>query len=57
MLALHEIMHAMGFGHVTDFTSIMYPQGITNGAGSLSAGDIDGLRTMYPSNPCPAIPD
>jgi len=57
VLAIHEIMHAMGFGHVTDFTSIMYPQGITNGAGSLSAGDIDGLRTMYPSNPCPAIPD
>jgi len=57
VLAIHEIMHAMGFGHVTDFTSIMYPQGLTNGAGSLSAGDIEGLRTMYPSNPCPPIPD
>lgn len=57
VLAIHEIMHAMGFGHVTDFTSIMYPQGLTNGAGALSAGDIEGLRTMYPSNPCPAIPD
>jgi len=56
-LVVHEVMHAMGFGHVEDFTSIMYPQSIGNGAGQLSAGDLEGLRTMYPSNPCPLIPD
>jgi hypothetical protein len=56
-LVIHEAMHAMGFGHVSDYTSIMYPQSLNNGAGQLSAGDIDGLRTLYPSNPCPAIPD
>ena len=57
VLVMHEAMHAMGFGHVSDYTSIMYPQSLNNGAGQLSAGDIDGLRTMYPSNPCPVIPD
>lgn len=56
-LVVHEVMHALGFGHVEDFTSIMYPQSIGNGAGQLSAGDLEGLRTMYPSNPCPLIPD
>jgi hypothetical protein len=56
-LVTHEIMHAMGFAHVEDFTSIMYPQSIGNGAGQLSAGDLEGLSTMYGSLPCPAIPD
>jgi hypothetical protein len=56
-LVTHEVMHALGFGHVEDFTSIMYPQSIGNGAGQLSAGDLEGLRTMYPSSPCPLIPD
>ncbi|MHB1065738.1 MAG: matrixin family metalloprotease, partial [Georgenia sp.] len=56
-LVMHEAMHAMGFDHVSDFTSIMHSQILNNGAGQLSAGDIDGLRTLYPSNPCPAIPD
>lgn len=56
-LVVHEVMHALGFGHVEDFTSIMYPQSIGNGAGQLSAGDLEGLRTMYPSSPCPLIPD
>jgi len=52
-LVTHEVMHALGFGHVEDFTSIMYPQSIGNGAGELSAGDLEGLRTMYPSDSCP----
>lgn len=56
-LVTHEIMHAMGFAHVEDFTSIMYPQSIGNGAGQLSAGDLEGLATMYGSLPCPLIPD
>lgn len=56
-LVTHEIMHAMGFAHVEDFTSIMYPQSIGNGAGQLSAGDLEGLAAMYGSLPCPLIPD
>lgn len=56
-LVTHEVMHALGFGHVEDFTSIMYPQSIGNGAGQLSAGDLEGLAVMYGSQPCPLIPD
>lgn len=56
-LVTHEVMHAMGFAHVEDFTSIMYPQSIGNGAGQLSAGDLEGLAAMYGSLPCPLIPD
>jgi len=56
-LVTHEVMHALGFGHVEDFTSIMYPQSIGNGAGQLSAGDLEGLAAMYGSLPCPLIPD
>ena len=35
----------------------MYPQSIGNGAGQLSAGDLEGLAAMYGSLPCPLIPD
>jgi hypothetical protein len=56
-LVVHEAMHAMGFDHVEDFTSIMYPQGgIPNNRGELSAGDIAGLNTMYLNNPCTVTP-
>ena len=52
-LAIHESMHAMGFGHVTDFTSIMYPQGgLPNNRGQFSSGDLAGLKTMYLNRPC-----
>ena len=45
-LVVHEVMHAMGFDHVKDFTSIMYPQGaIPNNRGNLSSGDIAGLKS------------
>ena len=56
VLVIHEVMHAMGFDHVEDFTSIMYPQGgIPNNRGEFSAGDLAGLRTLYLDNPCPTI--
>lgn len=56
VLVIHEVMHAMGFDHVEDFTSVMYPQGgIPNNRGDFSAGDLAGLRTMYLDNPCPTI--
>lgn len=52
-LVIHEVMHAMGFDHVEDFTSIMYPQGgVPNNQGQLSSGDIAGLRAMYLDQPC-----
>ena len=55
-LALHETMHAMGFGHVTDFTSIMYPQGgLPNNQGKFSPGDLAGLQTLYLSRPCGTV--
>lgn len=57
-LVVHEAMHAMGFDHVEDFTSIMYPQGgIPNNRGELSAGDIAGLNTMYLNQPCTPATD
>lgn len=49
-LVVHEVMHAMGVGHVNDRTSVMNPVG---GAIAFNAGDIDALRTMYKNNPCP----
>lgn len=60
-LAIHESMHALGFGHVQDFTSLMYPQGgLPNNQGRFSPGDIAGLRAMYLDRPCgtaaPATP-
>jgi len=54
-LVIHEVMHALGFGHVDDVTSMMYPQGNDNSnAGILNPKDREGLRTMYLNNPCPA---
>lgn len=53
-LVIHEVMHALGFGHVNDITSMMYPQGNDNSnAGILNPTDREGLRTMYLNNPCP----
>ncbi len=48
-LVVHETMHAIGFDHVADETSIMNP--ITT-AHALNAGDLDGLHTMYPTAAC-----
>jgi hypothetical protein len=56
-LVIHEVMHVLGFDHVEDYTSIMYPQSIGTGAGQLSAGDIAGLHAMYLDHTCPLIPD
>lgn len=54
-LVIHEVMHALGFGHVNDITSMMFPQGNDNSnAGILNPADREGLRTMYLNNPCPA---
>ncbi len=49
-LVVHEVMHAIGLGHVNDRSSVMNPVG---GAIAFNAGDLDGLHTMYRNNPCP----
>lgn len=49
-LVVHEVMHAIGIGHVNDRTSVMNPVG---GAIAFNAGDLEGLRTLYKNNPCP----
>ena len=49
-LVVHEVMHAIGFGHVNDVTAVMNPVG---GATAFNAGDIEGLHTLYKNNPCP----
>lgn len=48
-LVVHETMHALGFDHVNDPTDIMNP---VIQAHDFGAGDLDGLRTMYLSQPC-----
>ncbi|HUP04574.1 MAG TPA: matrixin family metalloprotease [Bryobacteraceae bacterium] len=46
-VALHEAGHALGMGHSTDPASVMYPYyHLVTG---LSAGDIAGIRSLYPS--------
>ena len=49
-LVVHEVMHAVGLGHIIDVTAVMNPVG---GAIALNAGDLDGLHTLYKNNPCP----
>ena len=47
-LALHEIGHALGLGHSTDISAVMYPT-ILSGAHDLGQPDIEGIRTLYDS--------
>lgn len=52
-LLIHEFMHALGFDHVDDTTSIM---NATVNVGAFNSADLDGLHVMYRDNPCPALP-
>lgn len=49
-LVVHETMHALGFDHVSDPSSVM---NAVAGAHDFSPGDLDGLHTMYLDRPCP----
>ncbi len=47
-LALHEIGHALGLGHASDLSSVMYAT-IWFGNGGIGKSDIDGIRMLYAS--------
>lgn len=48
-IALHELAHVTGLGHVDDPTQLMSPQ--SNGTSELGAGDLRGLRELG-AGPC-----
>ena len=50
-LVVHEVMHSLGFGHVSNPTAIMAP--INRGQHTFTRGDLEGLRTLYPKGVCP----
>lgn len=47
---VHELMHVVGFDHVQDKRSVMYP--VVSKRPGLSAGDRAGLRLMFDNGPC-----
>ena len=52
-LVIHEVLHAMGFDHVDDPTSIMFPYFDAASPGVPNTADIDGMRVVYKDNKCP----
>ncbi len=53
IIALHEILHALGFDHTSDTNSIMYP--VTACKQSLDQGIIDTINEIYSVKPLPDI--
>ena len=52
-LVLHEIGHVLGLGHVDDERQTMNAGASVTGRIGFGPGDLDGLWTMYKSQPCP----
>ena len=48
-LFIHEILHILGFGHIYDPNSIMYPKGDKNSPTELSPQEKKMLEELYPS--------
>lgn len=53
---LHELAHAVGLGHVTDATQVMYPQ-TTNSESAFGAGDRAGLAAVGAAAGCYPPPE
>jgi len=53
-LIIHEVMHAMGFEHVDEPSSIMNPEFDSPHPGIPNAADLQGMRTVYLDNECPS---
>ena len=49
-LLVHELMHSLGMSHTQDRSQLMYP--VNSGQTSLGAGDLAGLRYLYPTTGC-----
>lgn len=53
-LITHEVMHAMGFEHVDEPSSVMYPEFDSSHPGVPNTADLQGMRTVYLDNSCPS---
>ncbi|HTO01609.1 MAG TPA: matrixin family metalloprotease [Microthrixaceae bacterium] len=54
-LALHELGHVVGLGHVDNVNEIMNPF-LTDLAGNYGVGDLDGLGVLYKTQSCSKSP-
>lgn len=54
-IALHEIGHLLGLGHVDNVSEIMYPIAREEIVG-FGPGDLKGLATLYRTQDCPGSP-
>jgi hypothetical protein len=52
-LVIHEVLHALGLGHVDNMRETMNPVSTVSAFGP---GTIRGLNEMYKSQPCPVSP-
>lgn len=54
-LALHELGHMVGLGHVLNESEVMYPV-LVDGSSGFGPGDLHGLRMLYRTQSCPNSP-